>query len=104
MQSGQHWNADDQSWNSNSTAETLGVDSGDVDSAESEAAGLESQINIPPASSHRLWKAIAFALRCPACGSLKHKAETGKRPSREGLREQYRLCATCRIRFRVIWE
>lgn len=99
MQSGQHWNTDDQSCGTTERTDALGIDS-----EQPESPGLESQINIPPASSHRLWKAIAFALRCPACGSVKHKAETGKRPSREGLREQYRMCAACRIRFRVIWE
>jgi hypothetical protein len=64
----------------------------------------EAQINVPPAHPGRLWKAIAFALRCPACDSLHHKAETGKRSTSGGLREQYRRCAACGIRFRVVWE
>ncbi|MEM1445500.1 MAG: hypothetical protein AAGF84_05545 [Planctomycetota bacterium] len=64
----------------------------------------DTQINIPPGTGHRLWKAIIPALRCPACGSTQHKAETGKRINGEGMVEQYRRCRVCAIRFRTVFE
>jgi DNA-directed RNA polymerase subunit M/transcription elongation factor TFIIS len=66
--------------------------------------GPESQINIPPTGQHRLWKVIAAALRCPACGSTRHKAHTGKRINADGLLEQYRQCESCGVRFRAVFE
>jgi hypothetical protein len=77
---------------------SLGVQTAD------DRSSSDNQINIPPSGPGRLWVAVAYALRCPACDSLSHKAETGKRVSREGLSEHYRRCADCRIRFRVVWE
>ncbi|WP_428386142.1 hypothetical protein [Mucisphaera sp.] len=65
---------------------------------------LDSQINVAPEAEGRLWLVIAAALRCPKCGSVQHKAETGRRASREGLCEQYRRCGGCGIRFRTILE
>ncbi|CAN5599808.1 hypothetical protein BH09PLA1_BH09PLA1_31580 [soil metagenome] len=65
---------------------------------------LESQINVPPAGDGRLWKVVAAALRCPLCGSIHHKAETGRRINGEGLLEHYRHCESCDIRFRAVFE
>ncbi len=67
-------------------------------------AELECQINVPPIGDRGLWKVIAAALRCPACNSIHHKAETGKRTNRDGFSEQYRRCDACHIRFRVVFE
>jgi len=75
-----------------------------ADTPRDETDGLESQINIPPAGQHRLWKVIAAALRCPACGSTRHKAHTGKRLNADGLLEQYRHCESCGVRFRAVFE
>lgn len=69
-----------------------------------ETESLESQINVPPSGQHRLWKVIAAALRCPACGSTSHKAHTGKRLNADGLLEQYRHCEACGVRFRAVFE
>ncbi|MEM7626703.1 MAG: hypothetical protein AAF333_14000 [Planctomycetota bacterium] len=77
---------------------------GGVMEIESEPRESEAQINIPPTSAKGLWKVITTALRCPACGSTSHKAETGKRAKPDGLTEQYRRCAACSIRFRAIFE
>ena len=62
------------------------------------------QINVPPKSRTSLWKVITPALRCPICGSTETKADTGKRVNGQGLKEQYRRCVTCHIRFRLILE
>lgn len=67
-------------------------------------ADLEAQINVPPGGHCRLWKVVAPAVRCPACISTNHKAETGKRLGAEGLMEHYRRCRDCGIRFRVVFE
>ena len=64
----------------------------------------EAQINVPPTGQRRLWKVVAPALRCPACTSTNHKAETGKRLGAEGLMEHYRRCRDCGIRFRAVFE
>ena len=65
---------------------------------------VESQINVPPRNAKGLWKVITSALRCPACGSTSHKAETGRRQTPDGLTEQYRRCRKCSIRFRAVFE
>lgn len=79
-----------------------------VPDAGNDPAGLiadtDAQINVPPTGPGRLWKVVAMALRCPACASTHHKAETGKRLGAEGLMEHYRRCRDCGIRFRVIFE
>lgn len=65
---------------------------------------IESQINVPPCSRNRLWKVIVSALRCPACGSTRHRAETGKRRNADEMLEQYRRCRVCQTRFRTVFE
>lgn len=65
---------------------------------------IESQINVAPTTDKGLWKVIFTALRCPACGSTAHKAETGRRVKSDGMTEQYRRCGGCAIRFRTVFE
>ncbi len=72
--------------------------------ASNEHPEIESQINVPPSTARRLWKVIAAALRCPACGSTRVKAETGRRKTKDGMHEQYRRCENCHIRFRAVYE
>jgi DNA-directed RNA polymerase subunit M/transcription elongation factor TFIIS len=80
------------------------VTSRDFDVPADETETLDTQINVPPSGHHRLWKVIAAALRCPACGSTHHKAQTGKRQNADGLLEQYRHCESCGVRFRAVFE
>ena len=62
------------------------------------------QINVPPKHRRTLWKVIVPEIKCPRCSSAHTTAITGKRINSEGLKEHYRLCRCCDLRFRVVFE
>jgi transposase-like protein len=67
-------------------------------------ADSSSQINVPPSRAGSLWKVIVPEIKCPACGSVRTFAKTGKRRNGAGMNEHYRQCDGCHIRFRVVFE